>query len=89
MAKGRELFRMASLEQSAPQLQRGDVHQLAALPLGSRVKLDPWDDQVSLQKSKPVPLLTARDKMPFEVTPMFPNLARTTNAADVVAQQKQ
>src|SRR5438874_1379192 len=89
MAKGSELFRMASLEQSAPQLQRGDVHQLAALPLGSRVKLDPWDDQVSLQKSKPVPLLTARDKMPFEVTPMFPNLARTTNAADVVAQQKQ
>jgi Zn-dependent protease with chaperone function len=89
MAKGSEVLRMASLAESAPQLQRGDVHQLAALPLGSRVKLDPWDDQVSLQNSKPIPPLNAREKMPFEITPLFPNLARTMNAATVVAQQKQ
>ena len=89
MAKGSEVLRMASLEESAPQLKRADVHQLAALPLGSRVKLDPWDDQVSLQNSKPVPPLNAREKMPFEITAVFPNLARTTNAATVVAQQKQ
>jgi len=44
---------------------------------------------VSLQNSKPVPPLNAREKMPFEITAIFPNLARTTNSATVVAQQKQ
>jgi len=29
-----------------------------------------------LNKSKPVPLMSARDKMEFEVTPMMPHLAR-------------
>jgi hypothetical protein len=62
--------------QSAPQLETRNIAQLPALPLGSRIKLDPWDDQVEMQKGKQVPLASARDKMSFEVTPMFPNLVR-------------
>jgi hypothetical protein len=76
MAKGNSVLRMNPLLQSSPELKPTDVAQIAALPLGSRVKLDPWDDHVELKKSKPGALLSARDKMAFEVTPMIPHLAR-------------
>jgi hypothetical protein len=76
MAKGDSVLRMSTLLQSAPTLQNADVTQIAALPLGSRIKLDPWDDHVELKKNKPVALQSARDKMAFEVTPMIPYLAR-------------
>ena len=69
--------------ESAPALKTGDVTQIAALPLGSRVKLDPWDDRVELKKDKPVPLLSARDKMAFEVTPMILHLARYRDGQQV------
>jgi Peptidase family M48 len=76
MAKGESVVRMSALIDSAPALKTTDVAQIAALPLGSRIKLDPWDDHVELKKNKPAPLLSARDKMEFEVTPMIPYLAR-------------
>src|SRR5581483_6867527 len=44
MAKGSDVLRMESLIQKAPELKVTDVHQIAALPLGSRIKLDPWND---------------------------------------------
>ena len=40
------------------------------------MKLDPWSDHVELVKSKPIALLSAREKMPFEVTPFMPFLTR-------------
>src|SRR5947209_4813490 len=76
MAKGSDVLKMEALVQTAPDLETTDIKQLPALPLGSRIKLDPWDDHVEMQKSKPVALLSARDKMSFEVTPMYPNLVR-------------
>jgi len=91
MAKHDNLLRMSSLLQSAPELKTTDVNQIAALPLGSRIKLDPWDDRVEMKKSKPVPLLSARDKMAFEVTPMIPHLARyrdSQQVADAMANGK-
>ena len=80
MAKGDDILRMESLIRTAPELKKTDVRQLAALPLGSRIKLDPWDDHVNLKKNKPEVVLSARDKLPFEVTPMIPNLVRVTEA---------
>jgi Zn-dependent protease with chaperone function len=85
MAKGDSILRMSALMQSAPELKRGDVTQIAALPLGSRIKLDPWDDHVEMKKSKPVALLSARDKMAFEVTPMIPHLARYSDSQPVAS----
>lgn len=85
MAKGGDVLRMESLIQRAPALKVTDIHQIAALPLGSRIKLDPWNDHVSLKKAKPEAILSARDKLPFEVTPMIPNLVRI-NQANEVAQ---
>lgn len=80
MAKKESVLRMSALLQSAPALQPNDVNQIAALPLGSRIKLNPWDDTVELKKSKAVPLLSAREKMAFEVTPMIPHLVRYNGA---------
>jgi hypothetical protein len=80
MARKDSVLRMSALLQSAPALQPNDVTQVAALPLGSRIKLNPWDDTVELKKSKAVPLLSAREKMAFEVTPMIPHLARYNGA---------
>jgi peptidase M48-like protein len=50
--------------------------KLAALPIGGRVKMDPWSDKLEMLKSKPVGILAEREKMPFEVTPFMPYLTR-------------
>jgi hypothetical protein len=60
----------------APDLDRAKLDQVASLPLGGRIKMDPWTGQVEISKSRPVALLNAREKMPFEVTPIFPYLTR-------------
>jgi hypothetical protein len=67
---------MAALASSAPALDWNKLDQIAALPLGGRVKLNPWDDKVEIVKAQPVAITSARDKMPFEVTPFYPRLAR-------------
>jgi len=68
--------RFSTLEASAPALKTRDVSQLPALPLGSRIHVDPFNDRLELNKGKPVQLLSAREKMSFEVTPVFPYLTR-------------
>jgi hypothetical protein len=73
---GNEVYFATQLLQAAPALEPGNKSQIAALPMGSRLKLDPWSAGVSLMKSKPMPLLSGRDKMPFEVTPLVPYLTR-------------
>ena len=83
--KGKDV-RMSSLLASAPQLEPKRTDQIAALPLGGRIKLDPWTDQVELAKAKPVALTSAREKMPFEITPFFPYLTRlSTPGSEKVA----
>jgi hypothetical protein len=76
--------RMAALATSAPALDWNKLDQIAALPLGGRVKLNPWDDKVEIVKAQPVAITSARDKMPFEVTPFYPRLSRY-NIANVPA----
>jgi len=77
--KGKDI-RMSALLASAPQLDPKRTDQIAALPLGGRIKLDPWTDQVELAKAKPVALTSAKENMPFEITPFFPYLTRLSNA---------
>jgi hypothetical protein len=71
--------RMSSLMTSSPQFDPKKADQIAALPLGGRVKIDPWNNQLELIKTKPVAITTAAEKMPFEVTPFFPFLTRLNN----------
>jgi len=66
-------IRQGALAQ-APALEVSNVAQVPALPLGSRIKMDPWDNRIEMVKSKPVALRSVRDKMSFEVTPVYPNL---------------
>jgi hypothetical protein len=66
----------SALAASGPALQPDKIDQISALPIGARVKLDPWSDRLELLKAKPVALLSAREKMPFEVTPFMPFLTR-------------
>ena len=68
--------RMVVLMNSAPALDPDKLDQIAALPLGGRVKLNAWDDHAELIKTAPVAITSARGKMPLEVTPFFPRLTR-------------
>lgn len=74
----------SALANLGPPLRADKLDQVAALPLGARLKLDPWDDHVELMKTKPVALSSAREKMPFEVTPFLLYLTRyhETKAGD-------
>jgi Peptidase family M48 len=69
-------LRMAQLMQNAPKLEKNSLDQIAALPLGARVKVDSWNDDIALLKNKPVSLASPKDKMPFEITPLMPYLTR-------------
>jgi hypothetical protein len=67
---------LIAVQKRAPKLDQDKLDQIAALPLGSRLRTDAWDDKVyTLKTSAPV-LLNARDKMPFEVTPVYYKLVR-------------
>jgi hypothetical protein len=70
------LSRLAALATQGPALDNTKLDQVAALPLGGRVKINPWNDKAEMVKTAPVAITSARDKMPFEVTPFFPRLAR-------------
>src|SRR5262245_47382781 len=48
MVRGSEVRRMADLKQSAPDLDMTKLDQIAALPLGGRIRVDPWTAQIEL-----------------------------------------
>jgi len=50
--------------------------QLAALPLGSRLKVDPWSGSVELIKAQSTGQISEREEMPFELTPFMIYLTR-------------
>jgi hypothetical protein len=78
---------MAGLQHMAPAINWDDLNQTAALPLGSWLKTDPWDDKVHMIDAKRYAPMNARDKMPFEVTPIFFKLQRYDEAAASQPQQ--
>jgi hypothetical protein len=82
---GNRVALSAQLTSAAPNFDPTKIDQIAALPIGARLKLDPWSDHVELVKAKPIPLLSAREKMPFEVTPFMPFLTRYQKPAAGVA----
>ena len=76
---------IADLKTSAADPKQ-NPQMIAALPIGGRVKLDPWNDKLELIKSKPLGTVAEREKMPFEVTPFMPYLMRyTAEAAKPIA----
>jgi hypothetical protein len=66
------------------------TNAIVALPLGGRIKVDPWSDQLRMAKSKPEAALSEAEKMPFQITPFVFYLTRqmdnsATQPADGVA----
>src|ERR1019366_204619 len=53
--------------------------QIVALPLGGRIKMDPWSDKLEMLKAKQAGSVAEREKMPFEVTPFMLYLTREIN----------
>ena len=89
LAENGTIDRLSALAAQGPALDNSKLDQIAALPLGGRVKINPWNDHAEMVKTAPVAITSARDKMPFEVTPFYPRLARygagTTNGAPTTA----
>ena len=56
-------------------LDMNDLQQNAAMPLGAFLRYDPWTDQTVQMHTAFEPLLSSRDKMPFEVTPVYLKLS--------------
>ncbi|HVZ84205.1 MAG TPA: hypothetical protein VG893_11070 [Terracidiphilus sp.] len=71
---------MAELAHDAPKINWDDLTQIPALPLGSWLKTDPWDDKVKMLNAKRYAPMNARDKMPLEVTPVYFKLQRYEDA---------
>jgi hypothetical protein len=76
LAENGTVIRLSNLASGGPALDMNKLDQIAALPLGGRVKVNPWNDKAEMVKTAPVTITSARDKMPFEVTPFYPRLAR-------------
>lgn len=85
IARGDGVVRLRSLAQAGPDLDENKLDQIAALPLGSRIRVDPWTNRIFLLQAKPVALLSARDKLPFEITPFMIPLSRAE--APIAAEQ--
>jgi Peptidase family M48 len=73
---GNRVPQINDLKSMTPVDPKANPQKIAALPLGGRVKIDPWNDNLSLIKSKPVGTVAEREKMPFEITPFMPYLMR-------------
>ncbi|MGB2589236.1 MAG: hypothetical protein WA853_02510 [Candidatus Acidiferrum sp.] len=73
---GNHVHFIAQLIQSAPPLDPASLQQASALPMDSRIKIDPWSDRVSLMKTQQMGPISPREKIPFEVTPISLYLTR-------------
>jgi hypothetical protein len=68
-------FWMQAIVAKGPKLDMKDLKQQAAMPLASFLRFDPWTDQVYVMHTAYEPLLSASDKMPFEVEPVYLKLS--------------
>ena len=58
---------------------------IAALPLGGRIKIDPWNDQLRMLKSKPVGVVAEAENIPFQITPFIFYLTRREGESSSVS----
>src|ERR1700677_915724 len=67
---------LSEVSKEPAQLDVDNLAQIAALPLGSHLRIDAWDDEVHFLNVKAEPILNARAKMPLELTPIYFHLSR-------------
>jgi hypothetical protein len=64
-------------------------NQIVALPLGSRVKVDPWSDDLAMLKAAPAGSVSEREELSFEVTPFMLYLTRQESGAAKVTSTRK
>jgi hypothetical protein len=62
---------------------------VAALPLGGRIKVDIFNDQLHFLKARSAGTVAAYEKMPFEVTPFILYLTRQSDGPPTQAPADQ
>jgi len=71
---------------SAPSAdEKPAANVIAALPLGGRIKIEPWNDHLQMLKYKTSGDVAESEKMPFEITPFVLYLTRQRAPAPVEA----
>jgi hypothetical protein len=87
---------LAIASESAGKLpeEKAATNLIAALPLGGRVKIEPWSGRLQMLKSKPVSGVAEYEKIPFEITPFVLFLTRqgeasSTEAVGAVSAQQE
>jgi hypothetical protein len=75
--------RLPSINSASPALNDKSISQIAALPLGGRINVNAWNNHLSMRNIKPISLLSAHEKMPFEVTPFNVYLTRLPSGETV------
>jgi hypothetical protein len=66
---------------AAPTAQASAGNVITALPLGGRIKVEPWNNQLHMLKSKPAGTVTENEVTPFELTPFVLYLTRQGDSA--------
>jgi hypothetical protein len=67
---------VAAVFSAQPADEKPAANVVAALPLGGRIKIEPWNDHLQMLKSKPAGTVAESERMPFEVTPFVLYLTR-------------
>lgn len=56
------------------------ANTIVALPLGGRIKVNPWNDQLKMLKSPPAGTVAEAEKMPFQIAPFMLYLTRDNSS---------
>jgi hypothetical protein len=78
---------LAPIISKSPELAPERLDQIAALPLGARLVVDPWSDKVELLRAATVPLASAREKVPLAITPLMPYIRYAESPVQTAQQQ--
>ena len=78
-------FWMQAIVAKGPKLDNKDVKQQGAMPLSAYLRFDPWTDKVITLHTTLEPLLSSRDKLPFEITPIYLKLGYFVAPAEPAA----
>ncbi|MGE3404656.1 MAG: M48 family metalloprotease [Vicinamibacterales bacterium] len=74
IAEGGQIMRLAQVMEAAPELNRERLDQVAALSLGARLALNPWNARLELIRNAAELPESAREKVPLTIAPLIPYL---------------
>jgi hypothetical protein len=74
IAQGGQIMRLAQVMDAAPQLNPERLDQVAALSLGARLVLNPWNARLELIRNAAEQPESAREKGPLAISPLIPYL---------------